>query len=120
MVLDFILNLLLAMVIIGLFNLLRGFLRVRKILKKYKDDPTVEGITIVNGKVNVIRKQDHIKESNLPMQEQVTDPICHQMIDKEKAYRMVKDGKEYYFCSWECREQFLKQDQAQSDSEKRR
>ena len=117
MVLDFILNLLLAMVIIGLFNLLRGFLRVRKILKKYKDDPTVEGITIVNGKVNVIRKQDQEAGNSGQVLEKVTDPICHQIIDKEKAYRVVKDGKEYYFCSWECREQFLKEGQAQSDSE---
>lgn len=107
MVLEFILNIIIAMLIIGLFNFIRGVLRVRKILKKYKDDPTVEGITIVNGKVNVIRKggQTVPKEE---AKELVMDPICQKMLEKEKAFRVVKEEKEYFFCSWECREAFLK------------
>lgn len=104
--LEFVLNIILVMILIGLFNLIRGILRVRKILKKYKDDPTVEGITIVNGKVNVIRKNGQA-EAKEEVKEMVTDPICQKMIEKDKAFRMVKDDKEYFFCSWECREAFL-------------
>jgi uncharacterized protein len=37
----------------------------------------------------------------------VKDEICNTYIPKEEALREVRDGKEHYFCSKECRQKFL-------------
>lgn len=104
---EFLTNMLLAMMLIGIFNLIRGLLRMRKLLKQYKDDPNIEGITIVNGQVKIIQKQGTQSQEQPQPKELVEDEICHQSIEKEKAYRVLKDGKEHFFCSWECRQKFL-------------
>lgn len=109
MLFDFFMNMFLVMIVISTFNMIRATLKVRKVLKKYKDDPNVEGITIVNGEVKVIKKQEHALKKNEPVVEMVVDEICGKSIKKDEAYRVFKDGKEYFFCSWECREKFLKQ-----------
>ena len=109
MVLDFLMNMILAMMIIGLFNVIRGFFRIRKILKKYKDDPNVEGITIVNGEVKVIQKNTKQAEEKVVKCEMVKDHINGQEIEKSKAYRVVREEQEYYFATWETRQAFLEQ-----------
>ena len=38
----------------------------------------------------------------------VKDEICNTYIPKEEALREVRDGREYFFCSAECRRKFLK------------
>lgn len=109
---EFLADMFIAVVIIGLFNLIRNILNVRKILKKYQNDPTVEGITIVNGKVQVVRKDTPDPSVQEVKKEMVVDEVCHKQIEKTQAYRIVKDGVEHYFCSWECREAFLKAQKA--------
>ncbi|MGB8951458.1 MAG: YHS domain-containing protein [Candidatus Aminicenantales bacterium] len=37
----------------------------------------------------------------------VKDQICNTYLPKEEAIREVFDGKEYFFCSKECRQKFL-------------
>lgn len=37
----------------------------------------------------------------------VRDEECHMYLPREDAVREVKDGKEYFFCSQECRKKFL-------------
>ena len=37
----------------------------------------------------------------------VKDEICNTYLPKEKALREIRQGKEHYFCSEECRKQFL-------------
>lgn len=39
----------------------------------------------------------------------VKDEICNTYLPKEEAIKEVFDGKEYYFCSNECRQKFLEQ-----------
>lgn len=39
----------------------------------------------------------------------VKDEICNTYLPKEDAIKEVFDGKEYYFCSNECRQKFLEQ-----------
>ena len=110
MVLDFIVDILLLIGIMSLFNLTRYVLKVRKIIKMHKDNPNIQGISIVNGEVKVIEKVP----SEQPVQKQepkVVDYLCGEEIDKKDAYRVFADGQEYYFCSWECREAFIKQRQ---------
>lgn len=71
----------------------------------HKDNPNIKGISIVNGEVKVIEKAPDkiVQEKVIP---KVIDPICGKEINKNEAYRVVKNNKEYYFCSWECREAF--------------
>lgn len=106
---DFLLDVFLIMMLISLFNLVRYMFKIRKIMKMHKDNPNIKGISIVNGEIKVIEDVP----SNLgvgteeKIKDLVTDPICGKEILKQDAYRIVKDGVEYFFCSWECREKFL-------------
>jgi len=43
----------------------------------------------------------------------VKDDICNTYLPKENAIRQVHEGKEYYFCSSECRQKFLGQKKPQ-------
>lgn len=106
---NIILNIIAIIGLIALFTFIGFALKIRKVLKMYKDNPNIQGISIVNGEVKIIEKADIEKAVKAAMPvEYVEDPICHKKLDKKDAYRMVKDGVEYFFCSWECREAFLK------------
>ena len=39
----------------------------------------------------------------------VKDEICNTYLPKEDAYKEEYAGKDYYFCSQECRQKFLEQ-----------
>lgn len=106
---DLILNLFLVIVLVSLFNLTRYVLKIRKILKMHRDNPNIQGISIVNGEIKVIERNDlPVSVGEAPVKELVTDPVCGKSIEKDHAYRIFKEEKEYFFCSWECREKFLK------------
>ena len=107
MIVEFFLNMILFIGIISLFNLLRYLVKVGKVIKMHKDNPNIQGITIVNGEVKIIEKQPAVKETEAVVREVAKDPVCGKEIEKEKAYRVVKDGEEHFFCSWDCREAFL-------------
>ncbi|MBU3803578.1 MAG: hypothetical protein H9872_02305 [Candidatus Cellulosilyticum pullistercoris] len=107
MIMEFFFNMIVFIGMISLFNLLRYLFKIRKIIKMHKDNPNIQGITIINGEVKIIERNPMAKEPVEPVKERVTDVICGQEIEKEKAYRVVKGEKEYFFCSWECREAFL-------------
>lgn len=107
MLVEFFFNMIVFIGMISLFNLLRYLFKIRKIIKMHKDNPNIQGITIINGEVKIIEKNPMTEKQAEPIKEMVTDTTCGQKIEKEKAYRVVKDGKEYFFCSWECREAFL-------------
>ena len=106
---DFVLNLFLVIVVISLVNLIRYMFKIRKIIKMHRDNPNIQGISIVNGEIKIIEKGDiPFEQASEVKKELVIDPICGKEIEKEEAYRVVKENKEYFFCSWECREKFLK------------
>ena len=108
-ILDFILDIFLIMMLISLFNLVRYMFKIRKVMKMNKDNPNIKGISIINGEVKVIENVPNLSEivQEEQVKDLVVDPICGKEIPKEDAYRIVKDGVEYFFCSWECREKFL-------------
>ncbi|OON94211.1 MAG: hypothetical protein ATN31_04130 [Candidatus Epulonipiscioides saccharophilum] len=87
---------------VGIVNSLIGFFKLRKVLKDNQDNPNVTGIAIVNGKIEIIEKKEELRNDNI----QVKAYCCNKLINKEDAYRLVKGGTEYYFCSWECEEKF--------------
>lgn len=107
MVLDVLMNVVLVFMLLSLFNLVRYTLKIRNTLKKHKDNPNIRGISIVNGEVKVIEKEptEVVQEENKDM---VIDQSCGKEVEKKDAYRLFKDGKEYFFCSWECGQEFLK------------
>lgn len=35
------------------------------------------------------------------------DPICGMQVDKNSAIKLIKDGKEYFFCTQHCKDKFL-------------
>lgn len=42
-------------------------------------------------------------------EESVTTHCCEKVMNKKKAFQVVtEDGTTHYFCSWDCREDFLK------------
>lgn len=108
MIFDILTSILVATSIIMLFNFVRYFIKVGKIFKENKDNPNIEGIVVVNGEIKVIEKESN-KEDAENKVEVVTDPICNKQVNKEDAYRVMIDNKEYFFCSWECREKFMEQ-----------
>lgn len=103
---DIVLNLFLVMMLFSLFNLVRYMFKIRKIIKMNKDNPNIKGISIVNGEVKVI-ENEAFPPVQVVAKELVKDPECGKEIEKKEAYRIFKNGKEYFFCSWECREKFL-------------
>ncbi|MFC1675154.1 permease [Candidatus Omnitrophota bacterium] len=38
------------------------------------------------------------------------DPICGMNVDPKSAIKLVKDGREYFFCASHCRDKFIKQE----------
>ncbi len=111
MILEIIMDIILIIGAISFFNLLVALFKVRKIIKMQKDNPNIQGISIVNGEVKIIEKgkmPESVLKEKSPAEEIVLDSICHRQIKKGEAYRVFKEGKEYFFCSWECREAFLK------------
>jgi YHS domain-containing protein len=98
----------LCIVLVTLFNLARNIFRIRKVIKMQKDNPNIQGISIINGKIKIIEKNINTADINKEaIKETVHDPICHKELEKKDAYRVLKEGVEYFFCSWECREKFL-------------
>lgn len=111
MIIEFFLNMIIFIGVISLFNLIRYVFKVRKVIKMHKDNPNIQGVTIVNGEVKIIEKNADAEGKHEESKEMVRDSICGKEIEKQQSYRVVKDGEEYFFCSWECREEFLKKQQ---------
>lgn len=106
---DFFLNMMLAIILVSVFNLARYILKIRKIIKMNKDNPNIQGISIVNGEIKIIEKgQGPLEKEPEPVKDLVRDTVCNKEIERSEAYRVMKDQVEYFFCSWECREKFLK------------
>ena len=103
-------NLFVMMLLLGLFNFIIYAFKVRKVVKKHQDDPNVKGVKIVDGKVEVIEKDATILDAQIKeeIKDMVTDPVCHAEIEKTKAYHVIRNDESHYFCSWDCREKFLK------------
>ncbi len=117
---DIVLNVMLVMMLLSFVNFVRYLFKVRKIMKMHKDNPNITGFTIVNGEVKPIEGKEGIpvqsvlNEAGLNQagepslaKKMVTDAVCGKEVLKEEAYRIIKDGKEYFFCSWDCREAFV-------------
>ncbi len=50
----------------------------------------------------------------------VGDPVCGMEVDENKAIKLEKDGKTYYFCSSKCRDKFLSGDKSAEQAHHRK
>lgn len=55
------------------------------------------------------KSQKPPKTANRPSGLMVKDEVCNTYLPKEHAIKEIYEGKEYYFCSKECRQKFLEQ-----------
>ncbi|NBI06024.1 hypothetical protein [Senegalia massiliensis] len=39
--------------------------------------------------------------------EYVTDPICNKDVNKDNAYIVLEEDENKYFCSWDCRAEYI-------------
>ncbi|MGI6227602.1 MAG: transcriptional regulator [Peptococcales bacterium] len=93
--------------LIGLLNFFIIFYLVRMLfniiqikIAKSKDESQV------NNYENIKMGED----AKIPINtiEMVKDELCGENIPKSKAFILASDDKKYYFCSWECREKFIR------------
>lgn len=56
------------------------------------------------------QKTDKKEQENLVAKgEMVKDPVCGAYVSLENSVRTVKNGEAVHFCSYECRDKYLKQ-----------
>ncbi len=95
---------LMVMFIIGFINMIVNIAKIRKLIKDNQDNPNVKGIAIVNGELKII------EEDEAPTKQVNVQPLvrcgCGKHIEKNNAYRLIKNDKEHHFCSWDCQEEF--------------
>lgn len=41
--------------------------------------------------------------------EMVEDLICGKFVERNQAYQLSKENKTHFFCSWNCREKYIKE-----------
>ena len=63
--------------------------------------------------IKFFRALGKVKKTRPPLKSSsglmVKDEMCNTYLPKEDAIREIYQGKEYYFCSSECRQKFLQQ-----------
>ncbi|ABR46883.1 hypothetical protein Amet_0658 [Alkaliphilus metalliredigens QYMF] len=69
-----------------------------------------------NGRAEVEKEKDaaHINRVTEEQQEKtaietVYDKVCDVYLPKDKAYQVVEQEGTQYFCSWDCRQQYIHQ-----------
>lgn len=63
--------------------------------------------------INFIREEDSNTKEEIPL-EMVEDVYCGKLIEKSQAYQLSRGNETLYFCSWDCREKYIK-DHKQSE-----
>lgn len=83
----------------------------------HKDNPNIKGIMMVNGNIRVIEKKPEEEDPSKKQQKAlIKDEVCQKCVSKEEAYCVVVNGRRHYFCSWECREAFLRKEKKENES----
>ncbi|HHY81632.1 MAG TPA: hypothetical protein GX505_03005 [Clostridiales bacterium] len=59
--------------------------------------------------LEILYDQKVIQRNEAMNDEIVRDDYCGKMIEKRKAYIVSSGDHKNYFCSWECREKFIKE-----------
>lgn len=85
--------------------IIRSLLRITTRSKVREDGANEEKIFKTKTQESFELGMKQAKESSVEM---VKDEVCDKTIPLNKAYIVVREDKRHYFCSWECRERFIK------------
>ncbi len=97
---------LISLIFLVLFiNMMVGLFKIRKILRENKDNPNLQGIAVINGEIKIIEKETMYTSAKTD--DSIKSDCCGKMVKKSDVYRVVIENKEYYFCSWDCKEKFV-------------
>ncbi|NLK96824.1 MAG: YHS domain-containing protein [Epulopiscium sp.] len=53
-------------------------------------------------------QSNYKQQSEVPL-EMVEDPVCGKFVEKHRGYQLSRGTESFYFCSWDCREKFIKE-----------
>lgn len=53
--------------------------------------------------INESKTQEIVEQER----EYVIDPICNKEVDKDNAYIVIEEDENKYFCSWDCRAEYI-------------
>jgi YHS domain-containing protein len=95
--------------IIAIWWMLSRMLRTARIIQQQKMLQKNQAI-IEHEKEKLKQKQQEVT----PL-EMVKDAACGKHIEKSQAYQLYQEENTYYFCSWDCREKFIKEHLKQSE-----
>lgn len=68
---------------------------------------------IMGDRQKKVDKKQQDQKSAVDAGEMAKDPICGTYVSTDSDIRVRDQEQVYYFCSYECRDEFLKQQQAQ-------
>jgi YHS domain-containing protein len=54
-----------------------------------------------------VRNSEVAQTAQVEEIEYVTDPICDCKVDKDNAYIILEEDEKKYFCSWDCRQEYI-------------
>ena len=76
---------------------------------KSERESVKELLSMQYGEVEIIEKDAVVLDAQIKeeIKDLVTDPICHEQVEKTKAFHVIRNNESHYFCSWDCREKFL-------------
>lgn len=69
----------------------------------------------IAARLEEVKKEQNSQIGNLEVDEKlqveeieyVTDPICKEKVDKDNAYIILEEDEKKYFCSWDCRQEYI-------------
>lgn len=64
---------------------------------------------ITNDRGRKEKKEDKTRERKIAAGEMVKDPICGSYVDIESSIKVRDGSKVHHFCSYDCREKFLRE-----------
>ena len=89
--------------VVGILNILILYMVVRSVFRFFSLSKAAAEAKAKNN-LEATESQEEVVEEVIEM---VEDEICNRAIPRAKAYIVVRDDQEHYFCSWECRQKFI-------------
>ncbi|AEG59767.1 transcriptional regulator [Desulforamulus ruminis] len=90
--------------VVGIINILILYMVVRSVFRFFSLSKAAAEARAKNNLEAAAEPQEEVMEEAIEM---VQDEICNRAIPRAKAYIVVRNDQEHYFCSWECRQKFI-------------
>ncbi|WP_058485081.1 hypothetical protein [Defluviitalea phaphyphila] len=56
-----------------------------------------------------VSKEEKKEQKEVETLEMVQDAVCGKFIEKSQSYQLVTENGIMYFCSWDCRQKYIKE-----------